>query len=398
MRYLKLIFYTIITTQLSISQINDFIKARAFDIQGNTDSALFYYSKILESKPNEKIYIIRGNLLLRNGQAENAIDDFLKAERYRNNIASFNLAMSYANIHDTAKTILYLRKNLSSENKVTASEIQMEPAFDFIKKTNEWKNLWQHDWYSKYDQQLGELRYIYNSGDWLGVINYVSDISIHGDAIRHEMLYMRAKAYIEMENYKAAIDDYTNAISTNKHDYRYYEGRADLEMKILNFKEAESDYSSAINIAPDVFTLYKKRGFCRLELNKLDLATNDAILIMSLFASDMEALQLSAIANYKTGKYIKALEQFNVLIAGNSKNTEQHLYRARIYLKTGLIENARKDYDLIIRNDPDNAVALKERGQLKFDNNNPKGACSDWLKAEKLGDIEAGNLRWQNCK
>jgi tetratricopeptide (TPR) repeat protein len=396
-RYL-LSLIIVISFQYSKSQVNDYLRARAFEIQDKTDSALLYYSKIIDTKPNEKVLLQRGNLFLEIGSVDKAIFDFERAERFKINTASFNLAVCYAKLKDTLKTISYLRQNLSSAFKVNISDIKMESAFIFLYKTNEWENLWLQDWYSKYDQQLGELRFIYNSGDWLGVINFVSDIVIQSNEVRNEMLAMRAKAFFEMDNLQSAFEDYNKAINTNKRNYTYFEGRAEVEMKLKNFKSAEMDFNKAIQLAPDEFILYKKRCNCRMEMGKYTEGLEDASLLLSLFPSDLEALKLAGITNYKLEKYIKALEHFNNLINVSNYNTDYYLYRARIYSKTGMISNAFKDYDLILEKDQNNTTALKERANLRMNNNNPKGACSDWLRAEKLGDIEAGNLRWQNCK
>ena len=235
-----------------------------------------------------------------------------------------------------------------------------------------------------------------SSGDWLGVINYVNDLS-KNDNLRGELLVLRAKAYFMMNNYEMAMSDFNKLLEVNKRNPKYFELRADTWIALKNFKQAEKDLSKAISIQVDCFELYKKRAICRIELNQNEMALQDINLLLELFPGKKDVLLLMIQVNSKENQYLKALTGINFLLSEDSLNARYFLARAEIYEKAGINHQAGKDYDKSIQLAPSNPAILLARGKYYFHLNNFKAACADWKKAEIAGSLEAGRLKFENC-
>lgn len=380
------------------SQDINFLKARAFEEQMHYDSAFYYYSNIIEKKPQDwNTLVNRGELYAKSGKIHEAISDYIQAEKMKKGVASFQLAKMYAKLKDTSNTIFHLENHLNSAYKLPASEIRLEPAFTFLEKTEPWKKLWQKNWYNKLDEQVGEAEYLTKAGDWMGVINFTNELSKNGN-LRSDLLFLRAKAYFMMDNHDMAITDLNKLLENNKRNPFYFEFRANVFITKKNYKAAEADLSKAISLKPDQFSFYKKRASCFYYLNQLEAGLEDISLVLSLFPADKEALELSVMLNSKSHMHIKALSGINQLIAKDSLNARFFLLRASIYENAGMEFQAERDYDHCIKLAPSYTEAYLGRGKYFLNTNNRSSACKDLKKAEKAGNMEAGRLVFENCK
>jgi tetratricopeptide (TPR) repeat protein len=72
----------------------------------------------------------------------------------------------------------------------------------------------------------------------------------------------RGNAYVKLENYTAAIADYTSAIRITDDAAAYY-NRGNVYSDLENYKAAIADYNSAIRINPDYADTYRNRGIAK---------------------------------------------------------------------------------------------------------------------------------------
>ncbi len=395
---ITLFLFLFLTDNTIISQPSDYLKGKAFEIKNQPDSAIFYYSKILEkSKSDSKIYLERGKVYYQMQNFSEAIDDYNKANKIAADVADFELSQCYARLGDLNQTIILLKKHLTSKYKFPQVLIRMDKAFSRFENNKDWIDLWKDEWYDKYDSQVGEARFMANNNDWLGVINFISDI-LKNDSKHHELFYYRAKAFYEMNNYNTAMNDYSKAIEVNKHHYEYFEGRAETYIKLNKNKEASIDFSKAINLAPDEFRLYLKRAESYLLLGNNELAKADVDFYLILFDEDSAATYLAGRIAFASENYLTALTNFNHLISSYAQTARYYLSRGETYEKTGMSSNALKDYNSCLNIEPDNIVALRKRGQLLLNKGEKKAACQDFKKAMNLGDFQSNNLFLDNCR
>ncbi len=82
----------------------------------------------------------------------------------------------------------------------------------------------------------------------------------------------------------------------------------------------------------------------------------------------------------------EAIRDFDKAIEIRPDFAEAYFYRGNsIYNLDGNIKKAIEDYNKAIEIKPDFADAYNNRGNMKSYLGNEKGACYDWIKADKLG-------------
>jgi tetratricopeptide (TPR) repeat protein len=393
-----ILFFVIVMPVHSQSQPSLYLKGIAFVQKNQVDSAIFYYSKLLETKNQDyKLLNLRGQAYYKSQKYPEALSDFFAANKLSADIADFGLAQCYASAGNLEMALEYLKKHLSSRYKLSQYIIRNDPAFAKFENNRDWILLWQNDWYDKNDAQNGEARFLFNNKDWMGEINYVTDL-VKENSKRHELLYYRAKSYFEMGNYNASLSDFNVAIGVFHHNYEYYHGRAKVFAKMDKTKDAISDYSTAIEIAPEAFSLYLERADLYISVHNFEAAQRDIELYLDLFGNDSLALFLAGKCQCARGNCIDALVYYNRLVKDHPSNAKYYYARAEAYQKTGMFTYSLKDYDTCIRFEPSNINALRERGKVFFAQDNKKDACNDWKKASNVGDFESNNLYLDNCR
>ena len=73
----------------------------------------------------------------------------------------------------------------------------------------------------------------------------------------------RGNAYVKLENYTAAIADYSSALKIEPDHALANINRGDLYYNLENYKDAIADYSNAIRIDPDDAISYRYRGIAK---------------------------------------------------------------------------------------------------------------------------------------
>jgi tetratricopeptide (TPR) repeat protein len=163
--FIHIPFFSVIQIE---AQPTDFLKARAFELKNQPDSAIYYFNKAINSKPSEpKLLVFRGNLYLLQLKTDLALNDFIAANKLYSGIADFELAKLYAQKFDTTNTIKYLKRHLESSFKQPQATIRLNPLFIKFENSKAWKDLWSVEWYDKYEFQVGEAHYMLNNHDYI---------------------------------------------------------------------------------------------------------------------------------------------------------------------------------------------------------------------------------------
>jgi tetratricopeptide (TPR) repeat protein len=76
---------------------------------------------------------------------------------------------------------------------------------------------------------------------------------------------------------------------------------------------------------------------------------------------------------------------YGATLATNKDNAGEH-------------QEALKDYDKIIRLEPENDLAYFNRGNTKLSLGDKKGACADWTQAKSLGSLYSQERLDAECK
>lgn len=378
--------------------IHPALKAQAYLVNNCTDSALMILSQLIDDKHNaEKWLILRSQIYLTKGQTQAAINDLLQVEKKRPAMASFLLAKAYARIQDTAHTFFYLEKNLNSSFKVSKNTIWQEKAFEFLYNTATWKKLWEKEWYSRYEYYEGEMRYLFEAGNWSGIINMMADAGYDSKRLSAHAYYMTAIAYMQLENYAAALTNFNIALTKSKKEAQYYAARGNCYLHMKNFSKALNDFNMAIQWSPEVPSYYVQYAQALMGLKQYESAFEVALMLSQLFTNDREILYTVARAAYQSNRYLQALTSVNQLLNQAPEDSAYLHLRAMCYSQTAMFSQALKDYERLLQKYPQQPIFLLERGNIYLQINDKQRACNDWKQSARLGNPLASQLLWENC-
>lgn len=108
-----------------------------------------------------------------------------------------------------------------------------------------------------------------------------------------DALFNRGFANDMIENYNAAIEDYSKAIEFQKDNFDYYVMRAQAKSNINDSKGALEDYTKSINLHPNISGTFLLRGYEKIRIGDKKGACLDLIKAVKLGSKDAEELKLT---------------------------------------------------------------------------------------------------------
>ncbi|MGC8825181.1 MAG: tetratricopeptide repeat protein [Bacteroidales bacterium] len=340
---------------------------------------------------------MRSQIYLSQGQIQAAINDLLQVEKKRPAMASFLLAVAYASLQDSTHTFFYLEKNLNSSFKVPKNTIWQEKAFKFLYNTPKWKKLWEKEWYSHYEYYEGEMRYLFEAENWTGIINMMADAGHDSRRLSAHAYYMTGIAYMQLENYAAALTNFNIALSKAKKEAQYYAARGRCYLHMKNYSKALNDFATAIQWSPELPANYLQYALALMGLKKNESAFEVTLTLSQLFPNNREILYTHARVSYLTKRYLQALTSVNQLLNQVPEDSAYLHLRAMCYSQTSMFPQALKDYERLLHKYPNQPIFLLERGNIYFQIKDKQRACNDWKQSAQMGNLPASQLLWENC-
>ena len=208
--------------------------------------------------------------------------------------------------------------------------------------------------------------YMYNGQYQLAIDNYTKCLKLEtDDAKKADAYYNRGTVYgMGLENYTAAIADYTSAIRIEPDAADAYYNRGSAYYNLKNYKAAIADFTSALKINPDYAQAYNNRGNVYANLENYTAAIADFTSALRIKPDYADAY------NNRGLTYAKGLENYTAAIA---------------------------DFTSAIRIDPDYADAYRNRGLSKAKSG--QSSCSDYKRACDLGvEVCCEWYKEDNCR
>ncbi len=211
--------------------------------------------------------------------------------------------------------VLLISLNLFSQNKyikTCLSAVEFEKKGDYtsaIAKYNEAIIMKPQKW-QPYFYRAKVYKHTNRNFDAISDLTIVLGI----DNKNIEALKIRAQLYFAINEYSKAIDDYSKIINEGKEKYQfsYYYNRGISKFHLKNFNDAAIDFSSAISKTTndnDLILCYNWRAKAFYEAENFSDAVKDFELYFSKNKdTDLEALFLCGLSNYKLGNKSKAME------------------------------------------------------------------------------------------
>ncbi|MDY0199640.1 MAG: tetratricopeptide repeat protein [Tenuifilaceae bacterium] len=354
-------------------------------------------SALVGIKRNPYVLIKKGEILFAQNVFKDALDCFEDANQVRSDIASLWEAKAYAMLNDTIAAIAALERHLSSTQKVFEANIILDTAFVGLAKTPQWKNLWLKQWYNNNELLEAEIDYHFSQNEWELALDLLNE-KMDGKKSRHQFYALRGKAYTAIGSYKAAEEDFAQALKRNKRNDKYMSSYGLALDKVGKHKKAIKLFNEAISNSGGNPAYYKQRAQAYSNLNDFEHAFADVNYFLSYYPKCTNALLLSANIATKMGKNISALFSLGKLIKLDPTNWTHYAARAELYLSSKNWEVAEIDFSKAIELNPKDKNLYLNRGKCRQNLGKKNLACTDWKQAVKLGSFEAQEFIYKNCK
>ena len=375
-----------------------FYRAQAALENGEFAQAISWIDSTLNSSTiNESYWLKRGEVNYLSKNYQDALVDFLTADKYKNQFASYWLAKTYAQLNDTAKVFEQLRIHLETRGKESEATIQLDEAFDKIQNTSQWKRIWLTDWYSPAEKLAAEIEYLFDQESWTEAIEVLNQ-RIEGRSAGHQLYTFRGEAYYNIGSYKAAEADFSQAIDKSKRNHEYLIWHAKTLIKQEKFRKAIDDVDRAIELSGGKPEYFMIRSEAYAGESKFEEAASDLEFYLSFYPKNITAIEKYAFIAAEAGKNLTALSQLAKLIKTTPNEPKLYIQRAKIYMKSENWAMAEMDFAMSLDFNPNNADVYIQKGLCRYYQGNSAGACNDWKNALRLGSFEAQELIYRNCK
>ncbi|MBN1414597.1 MAG: hypothetical protein JW973_05820 [Bacteroidales bacterium] len=389
-----LVFTSVIAAQ---SPGTFYLKGMAALLQNHHEDAVQFLSDAIDyNNDDERYYLGRAGAYLKLGKFDLAMDDFIEANSILPECGDLGLAKVYTATGDIEKAIHYLIRHLQSEFKCPESVITKDTAFDPLKLTDEWHDLWQQEWYNDFDRAVNEVEFLVRKKGTEDALEYLNTI-MPAFQKKAEYYALRARVYEMKENYAAAVADYSMALSLDKNKPDYYFERGVVFLKSARYRNAVDDFSKGLRFEPDKFAFYLERARANAGLMDYQAAINDVDFYLTFFSDDQQAVSLCGEMNYLNNDFLKALKYFNINLKNDPDNPEYYKARGKTYLKTKTYTYAINDLSMSLDLKPDDGETYLYLGLAKYETGDSEGACSDLQKAQRYGNTLALKYSIEYC-
>jgi tetratricopeptide (TPR) repeat protein len=203
------------------------------------------------------------------------------------------------------------------------------------------------------------------------------------DFVKASIYSDRGVAHWRLNQPKAAIEDFNQAIQLSPENGAVYNNRGNALMDLGHPEEALKDFERAIALSQNYGVAYNNRGNAHVALGNFDLAFRD-------FRKAVELMPRSAIPFNGRGKahaalkrYHAAVRDFSRAIGINPKYTVAYQHRAQAYFALGMYREAIADATQVLTLEPDtpNPEMLLLRGRAHAGDKKLNPALEDFNKA-----------------
>jgi tetratricopeptide (TPR) repeat protein len=379
-------------------QQENYLHGVAAASQKDYKSAIDLFSEGLKSNETKPLcFLARGKAFSQLGKIDEAIKDFMDAEKLKPGIASYELAKCYAKQGNIENTVYYMRLHLESPYKVSESEIKKEEVFNNVEKFKDWKNLWQTEWYTKSEKISADANYLVSSGDNLEAVELINKELLHFPRA-HELYVARARAFVALGNQRSSLDDYNTALSLTKRNAEYYKERGILLASVGKDKKAADDFTQALKIKPEMFDLYLLRAEACKRTEDFKQAIKDVELYLQFYPKSEEAMFTAGQIYYDYGEYDTSIKKLSPLIEKNPSKPEYYHARGLAYFEIRELDAAIHDFSQALDLNPDLPETWYNKALARYYNGDKEGACLDWKKAKELGNTSSNDYLGTYCK
>lgn len=370
------------------------LKAKACIDQNKTDSALHL---LYGSGLSAERAMLMGDCLYKMKAYTEAGLWYLVADSITAGKSSYELARTYARMSNAGKATSWLKKYLALPAKKSELEIVKDSAFMPVSGTNEWKQVWQNEWYSSSEIERNTVQALIAKGK---IADAMAELEENQGKFlpRHEYFYLQATVYDKQQLPELSIAAMEKAVTFNSFSDIYYIRYADILQKNKKYREALDCMNKAIRINPYSLEYYVKRGEVARLANNYALSEKDLMLYKNLYPESTEVYHQLGLLETERGNRQNALDYYDLLIAKDKVHDRYFIERGNLALSMDQVQKADEDYSLALDLNPKALEAYLNKGKTLLILNDSQGACFFWTKAREFGSAEAAKLIQANCK
>ena len=355
--------------------------------------------KILSIPAHERssqMYLTVGECFYMQEKYDEAARYFAMSDSLRSNPeAELYAARSYAMMLQPAKAAQWLEQYLSQRDKLSESELTLDPAFEKIEHSKEWKTLWNKDWYNAAERKAAEVAVLLKRKRYTDALEIVDTEIIKGASARFYAL--RAKLYEEMEQFEPAHESAQTAISMRTNNSDYFIDAAQIAVRVKKYEIALDNINRAIRLDPYQLDLYLQRASILSLSQRHDEASNDINFYFKYLPDDTRVIFQMAVSETEAGNPLAGIEHLTKLIDNDNTSTEYYMARANAGIKANNYTLASYDLSQALDLNPYLPDAWHKKGIVLFQENKVKDACFHWKRALELGNRESAEFIYKYC-
>ena len=219
----------------------------------------------------------------------------------------------------------------------------------------------------------------------LGQLDAALDDASHAIKLKPDAFRFAARGFLwfQKDENDTAIQDFDEAIRLDPKFANAYYGRAEAYSNKKAFDQAIADYDEVIRLRPKYALAFSRRGLARLGKGEADKAIADFDEALR-FDPSPDAYVNRGFAYTEKGDRIKAIADYDAAIRLDPKKAETYIYRGDAHVNQGNLEAAIADFDQSIRLDPKNDFAFTNRGNAFLATGEYGKAIADHNQAVQL--------------
>ncbi len=194
----------------------------------------------------------------------------------------------------------------------------------------------------------------------------------------------RGTTYFNMEDYQAALADYTRAIELNPQFAAAYWNRGISYYDLEDYQAALADFTRAIELNPEDAAAYYNRANIYDDLEDYHAALADYTRVIELNPEYAAACYNRGLTYSKLEDYQAALADYTRAIELNPQHAKAYNNRGNTYFKLEDYQVALIDYTRAIELNPEEGVYYCNRAESLIHLSKLDEAKSDCLNAERL--------------
>lgn len=197
-------------------------------------------------------------------------------------------------------------------------------------------------------------------------------------------LDLRARSYVELEQYQEAIRDYEHILRWDPRNALAYAGIGKIHWLREDYISAEHFLLLAVGVEPNNVQFLLLLGRTMIKNKNYQKADEFLFLAKEIDPSQASIYFYRGIAQAHLGDALGTATQFNAYLRHAPDNLIAHYNRGFAFLQMGMTEWALEDFEIVLKAKPDHYEAMARRA-VCLRKTNPNQACLDLRLAAQRG-------------